>query len=619
VHPLDTIPVDNDARVLECPVVIKAADATGRRFAGVASTPDIDAHHETIDPLGVSFTNPVPLLLHHDQRIPVGSVTFGTPTDDGIPFTAEIPDIDEPGDVKTATDRAAHLVKYGLVRTVSVGLQPLAIEPLKNGVVRVLKSIFRELSLVTVPANHRAAITVVKAADVPPSCAIPAPKERPMKTAAEQITDWTTKRAAHVTRQQTLMSLAAEAGVTLGEDEAKEHDALELEIKNIDGHLERLRIQEQRQAGLAQPVVTKATAFSPSAVSVRSRLEPGRMLARAMLSLAATKGDRGEAAIFAQRYHDTPEVALFLKAAVAPGTTTDAAWAGPLVATQNVSGEFIELLRAATILGKIPNLKKVPFNANIPLQTLASTIGWVGQGAPKPVSKIGFGSINLGFAKAAGIVTITVELARFSDPDAERLVRDDMIASMARFLDQQFIDPTVAAVTNVSPASITNGITGVAATANPLADIHAMILKFTEANMPVAGSVLIMNESNAFTLSTMRDSMGNRVFPQATPEGGTVEGLSVIASNTAGTNIVLVQPRYVLYADTGNVEIDVSTEASVMLDTAPVAGTTALTSLWQQNLIGIRAERFINWKRADDDAVALVTGAAWVPSIVSPA
>jgi hypothetical protein len=113
--------------------------------------------------------------------------------------------------------------------------------------------------------------------------------------------------------------------------------------------------------------------------------------------------------------------------------------------------------------------------------------------------------------------------------------------------------------------------------------------------------------------------MGNRVFPQATPEGGTVEGLSVIASNTAGTNIVLVQPRYVLYADTGNVEIDVSTEASVMLDTAPVAGTTALTSLWQQNLIGIRAERFINWKRADDDAVALVTGAAWVPSIVSPA
>jgi hypothetical protein len=32
------------------------------------------------------------------------------------------------------------------------------------------------------------------------------------------------------------------------------------------------------------------------------------------------------------------------------------------------------------------------------------------------------------------------------------------------------------------------------------------------------------------------------------------------------------------------------------LDNPPLA-TTLLTSLWQMNLVGLRAERFINWKK----------------------
>jgi hypothetical protein len=49
------------------------------------------------------------------------------------------------------------------------------------------------------------------------------------------------------------------------------------------------------------------------------------------------------------------------------------------------------------------------------------------------------------------------------------------------------------------------------------------------------------------------------------------------------------------------VTIDVSREASLQMDTVldnPPIATTLMTSLWQNNLVGLRAERFINWKKA---------------------
>ena len=80
------------------------------------------------------------------------------------------------------------------------------------------------------------------------------------------------------------------------------------------------------------------------------------------------------------------------------------------------------------------------------------------------------------------------------------------------------------------------------------------------------------------------------------------KGITVVTSNTAGTNVIGLQPSRVLYADEGGVNIDVSREASLQMDSAPASpadATTVLVSLWQHNMVGLRAERFINWKRLD--------------------
>jgi hypothetical protein len=42
-----------------------------------------------------------------------------------------------------------------------------------------------------------------------------------------------------------------------------------------------------------------------------------------------------------------------------------------------------------------------------------------------------------------------------------------------------------------------------------------------------------------------------------------------------------------------------------------VAATTVYVSLWQMNCVGLRAERFVNWKRINVNAVYYLTATTW--------
>jgi HK97 family phage major capsid protein len=247
----------------------------------------------------------------------------------------------------------------------------------------------------------------------------------------------------------------------------------------------------------------------------------------------------------------------------------------------------------------------------MPIQTGGGTYTWVGEGAPKPVGNLQFTSATLGIAKAAGIIVISEELAKLSTPSAEATVRNDMLKGMANYLDTQFIDPTIAAVTNVSPGSITNGAVSVGSVgtsaANFETDFKAMIGSLLTANQQISGGVvIIMSQTNALALSMARTTNGDRYFPDLSMNGGSILGIPVLVSQVAGATVTIVVPSEILFADDGGVNIDVSREASVEMNTAPtspVAAGTVLVSLWQQNLVGLRAERFINWKRARLNAV----------------
>jgi len=616
-------------------LTIKSVDEATRRISGVASTPTPDRAGDVLEPTGATFPAEIPLLLHHRKDTPVGVARLAR-TADAITFDAELPVVDAPGAVRDEVERAWTSIVHKLIRGVSIGFRPVgskAVEILKSGGLRFLKTEILELSLVTIPANQDATLSIIKSLDVehlaasgqsPPrvggSVVVRALRDAPpmnKQTTAEQIAAFENTRAAKSARMIELMQKAADEHVTLDAAQTEEYDTLTKEVDSIDAHLVRLRALEKSQAATAQPVTTPTPPAQSAhpVITVKSALPAGSAFVRAACAMLVCKGNFAEAAEYAaHRWKDTtPEVALYLKAAVAAGNTTDATWAGPLVNT-GIANDFLELLRPATILGKIPGLRRVPFNTKVPSQTAGGAYGWVGEAKPKPVTKLAFASDTLGIAKAAGIIVLTEELVRLSNPAAEGLARADMVAGIAQFLDQQFIDPAVAAVVGVNPASITNGAPTAAATTDPLADILGLINFFATNNIPVSGVTFILSEANALALSFRTNTDGSPQFPGIGIGGGSYKGINFVTSQAAGGNIIALQPSLILYADDGGVTIDASREASVQMDSAPMSpadATTVLVSLWQNNLVGLRAERFVNWKRANANAVKYLTAAAY--------
>jgi hypothetical protein len=216
---------------------------------------------------------------------------------------------------------------------------------------------------------------------------------------------------------------------------------------------------------------------------------------------------------------------------------------------------------------------------------------------------------------------ISDELARFSSPSSETLVRDELARAVVGLMDTDFIRPSKAAVSNVSPAAITNGLTpgtpsGTDADA-VRADLKALLSTFLVANQDPTNAVLILPNTLALALSLMRNSLGQREFPEMTMKGGVLEGLPAIASQYAnvgspgGNLVVIVNASDVFLSDDGGVSVDASREASLEMSDDPANDTGTVVSMFQTNQIAIRAERYINWAKRRAESVAYLDDVAW--------
>lgn len=662
-------------------IEIKSYDDDQRTFEGIASTPSTDHADDIVESLGAQYKLPIPLLWQHGRgtiKDPIGWVTEAELTDKGIKVKGRFakPDPGDPPSLMEDLNRCWALVKKKLVRGLSIGFKPLEWSEIKGSYgLRYLKWHWLELSAVAIPSNMGASITLVKSFDyggraAPGAQPIPvvsvaiqspgasgpqSPNERnTMKTIAEQIAAFEAKRANSVARMTELMTKSADAQETLSEAESQEYDQLAAEVKAVEAHIVRLKAHEalmvQRAVAvqpndnpdataIARPGVVRGGAdgvqINGRILSVAANVEKGVRMARFVMAQVRAQGNMAAALQIIQgekRWMDqTPEVALVAKAAVAAGDTTTAGWASELVYAQNLASEFVELLRPQTILGKLTGMRRVPFNIRIGSVTAGGTGYWVGQGKPIPVSKLTTGSITLGMAKAAGLLVIDEELAKSSSPSAETLVRDDLIRTNATFLDVQFVDPNVAAVANVNPASMTNGLTPVAPTGTDATalrnDVKTLFNSWIQNNLDPSKGAWIMSPVTALSISLMMNALGQPEFPTINMNGGTFMGLPVVTSMSAnipgspdsGNMIILINTDEVLMADEGQMVISVSNEATIEMSDTPANQSTAtvtaasgiMVSMYQTNSLAIKGVRWVNWGKRRSTAVQYIKEAAY--------
>lgn len=647
---------------------VKSVDDDQRVITGIATTPEPDRMGDVVEPDGAKFTLPIPLLWQHRSDQPIGQVIAAKVTKAGIEIKAQI----ARAGLLSRIDESWALMKEGLVKGLSIGFRATEDpEPIKGSWgVRFHAWELLELSVVTIAANASASIQAIKSIDAqdraasgagprPVQVLSPGVTGTPVasrrretnvnKTITERIADFEAKRAANVARMNEIQEKAAEEGRSKDEAEKEEFETLKAEVKSVDDELVDLREMQQLNKAAAvevkgaTPAEAQPSRAGASYVSVRANAEPGIEFTRAVLCKVhafteCMKGNFLSAEHVAKsRFPDNQRIQQYVKAAVPAGTTSEAVWASPLVDPTNLAGEFVEFLRPQTIIGKfgangIPSLRRIPFNVRYIGQTNGGNGYWVGQGAPKPLTSFAFEATTLTWAKVAAISVITEELARFSSPSAEMLVRDGIAAALIERIDTDFVDPAKAVSTGVSPASITNGLTALSSAGtsadNARTDVQNLLEQFILNNINPTSLVLIMPNTLALALSLLRNSLGQKEFNDITMNGGRLEGIPVITSQYAanqsgyGNMVIAVNASDVFLSDDGQVTVDASREASLQMLDNPTnnsssATATTMVSMWQTNSIALRAERFINWAKRRDEAVVYMDDVNW-GSIGSP-
>lgn len=623
----------------------KAFDATF-----VMSAADLDRTNDTIDPKAydANIGKRLIALWQHDHAQPVGYwenmrkkgrqfvgdlKLAGTELarmikqllDDDVPLMASIGF--QAKDAEHNDEGGYHFKAIDIYEcsVVSVGAHPQAIRIAKSygfDVVQDGDQVSFVKSMATTGAPDKTAKNAPRALGT--TVSINSPKATTMKTFAEQIKGFEARKTELADTVKSLLAKAADEGRTLDATEAEAHDTAVAEIEQVEKHLGRLQAAEKLAVSTATPVAgdtqKSAAAARSGVITVKDNLAPGQEFARFAKCLAMARGNIMQAEQIAKaQYPDNHRIHNVMKAAVASGNTTDPTWASPLVEYTNFTGDFISFLRPQTIIGRfgqggIPALRNIPFNVRIKGQTSGGQGYWVGEGAPKPLTKFDFNDVELRWAKVANIAVLTDELVRTSTPSAELLVRDSLAQALIARLDVDFVNPAKAAVANVSPASITNGVTAVPASGTDVdafkTDAKALMQGFIAANIPLNDGVWIMQSTQALSLSLMSNALGQPEFPGITMNGGTLLGLPVIVSQHVPAGVIVLAAASEIYlSDDGQVMIDASREATLEMNDAPTG--TATRSMFQHNEIAIRAERYINWAKRRAAAVQLITGAAY--------
>lgn len=471
------------------------------------------------------------------------------------------------------------------------------------------------------------------------------------KTIAEQIAD------LKATRETTHGSLTALAQKSIDESrsmntaEAEEFDTHEATIKRLDDDIARLTRLATLDAGTVKAVLPYASADNteppsraPVQIKTTEKLDEGILFGRYAQCMVNARGDHAKAFRFAEKYYPQSESVvktlkyqaeganleelIRIKATVAAGDTQNATWAAPLVEAQTWAGDFLNFLRPRTLIGQA-QFRPTPFNVRIAGQTSGGTAYWVGEGKAKPVTKFDFSANELPFSKIASIAVITQELARFSNPNAPALVRDALAETVIERIDTDLFDPDKAAVANVSPAGLLNGVAPVAASVDagdPDSVRCALVALWAPWDATFLGTrpAYYTTPAVARMLAFLREpGSGTRAFPTMTPMGGTIDGVPVRVSQylsnnggSGGAPLILVDESEIYLADDGTVTLDSSTEATIEMSDTPAgssnptvaASSTMAVSMFQTNSIAYKAERFIWWGKRRASAVQWIDG-----------
>lgn len=620
--------------------------AVGRnRLTFVLSDATVDRYGDTIDPhgwdLGDFRNNPI-ALFGHDGMFPVGKWANIRVENDQL--VADL--IPAQKGTSARIDEIVSLVEQDILRTTSVGFKPIKAEPREGGGINYKSQILLEASIVGVPANP-AALAVAKSLHVSPETMAMAFGEQAVtRRAASVRKDGVNAAPRNAIKGVNKMASLNERIQAAQDDLVREKDALTAHLAEDDADpivTEELASRiEAKQMGVdalkrAEAALAAKTAAPVQATSVpataqrRPEMQKGSkpsdlIIRSAVVNAVAFASNKAPEEVLERLYGNDEATAIIVKAAVAPATTTTSGWAAELVNTAMT--DFLETLRPMSVYPELaavgggrlsfgPNQGAIKIPARAPTPSIGGS--FIGEGAPIPVRRLALTSATLSPKKLGVITTFTREIARYSTPAIEGILRNEILADTAITLDSVLLD-NVAADT-IRPAGLLNGVTALTATtgggqAAILADIKKLRAPFDSAN----------NGTNLVLLMNPAQEVGLALTPAADGQlGWTASVLSrykIITSTAIPVGRVIMVNAADFVTATGDVpEFEMSNEATLhMEDSTPLQiGSTGtpntvaapVRSLFQTATMGLRMLMDVSWAMRRTGSVSWIDNVTW--------
>lgn len=318
--------------------------------------------------------------------------------------------------------------------------------------------------------------------------------------------------------------------------------------------------------------------------------------------LLLSRGNVSTALSLAENTHGTSErVVRVLKAAVAAGTTTNVTWATELIDHEIIVGGFLEALRNDGIFDRLlaGGMRQVPLKAGrIVVNSTLLVAGKVGEGAPKPISALSLGDSDLEPEKVSAIIVLSNELAKAAGSSGMKFLSSELRAAVVAGSDKIFLDALAAAAVPVTGS------------ADVGADIAALLAAVGFGS--TSQLYLIVSPVLAAGLAAAHAATGF-LYPSMTPMGGALAGITTLVSDQMADDQALMIDASRIAGATGPVVLDSASHATLQMDSAPdnpQTAATVMTSLWPNNLLGLRCERYLSFLPIGT-AAALADGVTW--------
>lgn len=646
--------------------VTKRAEISPEPQTYVLSDGEPDRLGDIVDPRGWQLGNfGTKALLNHNRDWIVGKWNSVKVEDGQLLGTLTLAE----EDTSPVTKMVHALVRQGLLDEVSVGFRVLEKVPLDKsdplGPQRFTRMELLEASLVSIPANPRARRVAKQFLSddqvsrlfaklgedgerrPSPPGKLPSHITRNLRPAMQTGTLSQRIKAAH-DEYNSLRDRLAELTEKddLSQDDIARADELPGEIEQAKQLIDRLERQEKALAPRPNGGNgTQAVAREPQAevkhgeiieprrpfAMARKKPEPEDYVYRSLVAWTSAVGSREPLEkVLRDRYQSDEMTNIVLRAAVNPALTTVAGWAQELVAQANIG--FLDRLVPDFIYPRLAGAGvKYTFGPGagtikIPTRTTSQTLAgaWVGEGAPKPVKRASFSSITLTPFKMAVISTFSEEMALYSTPAIEGIIRQGMSDDTGIALDTYLIDAVAASATR--PAGLLNGVTPLTATATgTVTEKMIADLKQLVAAIIAAGGgrniVILLNPAQSMGLGFAQTTTGDFLFT-GTDEAGSKFNVTFITSLTVPAGRVIAVDAADFATATGDTpRFAVSNEATLhMEDTNPLAIGTAgapatvaapTQSLFQTDTIAIRLTMYITWAMRRTGMVQTIASVGW--------